>query len=149
MRIIASFAVVLSMIVMMSTTVQAQPHIAESLLIHLDLDLDASAIAPTNIQVKIHASDHYNDSYFASPIDPEEGSTVDWTQDLPIMTSNNVPMRLIFHISDTTGAPLPAGYTVDWTMSGDTGEQSGNTFLLPADTSGDMNLSVQGSVVSQ
>jgi hypothetical protein len=34
-------------------------------------------------------------------------------------------------------------------MSGDIGEQSGGSYVIPADSSDDMNLTVQGTVVSQ
>lgn len=149
MKILALLVAIISLVCTTSTVSFAQAHIAESLLIHLDLDLDKSAISPTNVQVKIHATDHYADYYFASPNDPGEDDEIDWNQDLQIMASDTVPMRLIFHISDTNGAALPTGYTVDWDMSSDSGDQSGNSFIIPADTSGDMSLSVQGSVTSQ
>jgi len=149
MKLFISTLTALCMLCLVNTAAFAQAQIAESLLIHLDLDLDKSALSPTNVQVKIHATDHYADYYFASPADPGEGDEIDWNQDLQIMVSDNVPMRLIFHISDTNGAALPAGYTVDWDMSGDSGEESGNSFIIPAGTSGDMSLSVQGSVTSQ
>ena len=149
MKILTLLVAVMSLMFATSTTSFAQPQIAESLLIHLDLDLDKSALSPTNVQVKIHATDHYADYYFASPLDPGEGDEVDWNQDLQIMVSDNVPMRLIFHVSDTSGAALPAGYTVQWDMSSDSGQQSGNAFIIPAGTSDDMNLSVQGTVTSQ
>lgn len=146
MKILTLLVAVMSLIFATSTTSFAQAQIAESLLIHLDLDLDKSALSPTNVQVKIHATDHYADYYFASPNDPGEGDEIDWNQDLQIMVSNAVPMRLIFQISDTSGSPLPAGYSVDWDMSSDSGDQSGNAFIIPAGTSDDMSLTVQGSV---
>lgn len=150
MRIITSFCLTLLVVCMMSAQAFAQARIAESLLIHLDLDLDKSALSPTNVQVKIHATDHYSDAYFASPVDPGEGDNVDWNQDLQIIVSDNVPMRLIFHISDTSGTSLPSGYTVQWNMNANSGaEQSGNTLIIPAGTSDDMNLTVQGTVISQ
>ena len=148
MKLLSSIVCSLCLMCFISTTCFAQARIAESLLVRLDLDLDKSALSPANIQVKIHATDHYADYYFASPLDPGEGDEIDWNQDLQIVVSDNVPMRLIFSISDTSGAALPSGYSVDWNISGDSGEQSGNTFVIPADTSGDMNLSVQGTVSS-
>lgn len=148
MKIITTLVAILSFVCITNTTCLAQAQIAESLLIHLNLSLDKSAISSTNVQVKIHATDHYADYYFASPLDPDEDNEIDWNQDLQVMVGENVPMRLIFHISDTSGAALPAGTSVDWSMSGDSGEQSGNTFVIPAGTSDEMNLSVQGTVSS-
>lgn len=149
MKVLTLLFAIMSLICTTNTAAFAQASIAESLLIHLDLDLDKSALSSTNVQVKIHATDHYADYYFASPLDPDEDNVIDWNQDLQVIVSDAVPMRLIFHISDTSGAPLPAGYTVDWNMSGDSGDQSGSAFIIPAATSGDMNLSVQGTVTSQ
>lgn len=149
MRIIASIVAFCTLLFWTQANALAQANIAESLLIHLDLSLDKSAISNTNVQVKIHATDHYADYYFASPEDPDEDNEIDWNQDLQVMVSDEVPMRLIFHISDTNGAALPVGSSVNWSMSGDSGEQSGNAFVIPADTSDELNLSVQGTVVSQ
>ena len=130
MKTLTSLAALLCLVCTTTAVSFAQPQIAESLLIHLDLDLDKSAISPTNVQVKIHATDHYADYYFASPNDPGEGDEIDWNQDLQVMVSDAVPMRLIFHISDTNGAPLPAGYTVNWDMSSDSGDESGYSFII-------------------
>lgn len=131
----------------------AQPHLANSLLVHLDLDLDKSAISPTNVQVRIHATDRINDTYYASQVDPEEDENdIEWNQDLPLMIDSNVPMRLIFHVNTTDGSPLPQGYAVQWQYSLDgSGSQdmTGNAVLIPAGSSGDMNLTVQGSVAAQ
>jgi len=146
MKTILSIVSSLCILCLVNAAAFAQAPTAESLLIHLDLDLDKSAISPANVQVKIHATDHYADYYFASPMDPGEGDEIDWNQDLQVMVGENVPMRLIFHISDTSGAPLPAGASVDWNMSVDSGSQSGNTYVIPAGTSGDMDLSVDGTV---
>jgi hypothetical protein len=149
MKTLTILAAIITLVCISNTAAFAQASTDESVLIHLNLSLDKSALSSTNIQVKIHATDHYADYYFSSPDDPDEDNEIDWNQDLQVMVGENVPMRLIFHITDTNGAPLPTGYTVDWNMSGDSGNQSGSSFIIPADTSGDMNLSVQGTVTSQ
>lgn len=149
MRIITSIVISLALLFLAAGTACAQGHVADSLLIHLNLDLDKSVLSSANLQVKIHATDHYADYYFSSPEDPDEDNVIDWNQDLQVMVSDTVPMRLIFHISDTSGAALPSGYSVDWNMNGDIGDQSGSSYVIPADASGDMNLSVQGTVTSQ
>jgi hypothetical protein len=130
----------------------AQPHLTESLLLHLDLDLDKSAISSSNIQVRIHATDRISDSYFASPPDSLEDDTVEWDQDLPLSIDSNLPMRLIFHVNSTNGAPLSSGIMVQWQYDLDGGgfqNMSNNSVTIPADSSGDMNLTVSGTVTVQ
>lgn len=128
---------------------QAQPHLADSLLVHLDLDLDKSAISPTNVQVKLHATDGMSDQYYASQVDPGEGDEVEWSQDIPLTVDSNVSLRLIFHIADVNGGSIPSGYSVQWQSDLDGQSFQGPSVVIPAGSSGDMNLSVQGTVISQ
>ena len=149
--LISTLVIALALLGTVSIT-HAQPHVAQSLLVHLDLDLDKSALSPTNVQVRIHATDRINDTYYASPVDPGEGDEVEWNQNLPLMVDSNLPMQLIFHLGDINGAPIPSGFAVQWQYDlNDSGYQdmTGNAVIIPANSSGDMNLTVQGTVVSQ
>lgn len=131
---------------------RAQPHLADSLLLKLDLDLDKSALSPINVQVRIHATDRISDTYYASPVDPGEGDEVEWNQDVPLLVDSDVPMRLIFHLNDVNGSPLPPGYAVQWQYDLDgsgLAEMVGNAVMVPAGSSGDMDLIVRGTVVRQ
>ena len=145
-------ACIIVIIFVASKPAASQPHLANSLLLLLDLSLDASALAPANIQVRIHATDRINDTYYASPVDPDEGDSVTWRQQLPLMIDSNFPMRLIFHIAATSGAPTPPGYAVEWTYDLDGSgmqDMTGSTVIIPAGSSGDMNLTVRGTAVAR
>jgi hypothetical protein len=151
---VSTFIICISLLLggLFSQAVFAQPHLTESLLLHLDLDLDKSAFSSSRVQVKIHATDRISDSYFASPVDSLESDTVEWDQDLPLSIDSNIPMRLIFHLNSTDGAPLPSGFIVQWQYDLDgSGFQNmnSNSVTIPADSSGDMGLTVSGAVVAQ
>lgn len=153
-RLNTIFIVTIATLLMMGIGVStsAQPHVDESLLVHLDLDLDKSAVSPTNVQVRVHATDGLSDQYFASPVDPDEDDTVEWNQDLPLTVDSNYSMRLIFHIADPNGGPIPAGYAVQWQYDLDGSgfqDTTGHAITIPAGSSGDMNLTIQGSVLAQ
>ncbi len=145
------FILLALLIVILPASAPAQlGSVQQSLLVHLNLTLVMPARAPSPLMVRIHATDRINDTYYTSQDDPHQDANVDWQQDLPLSVSDASPLRLIFQITTEDGSPPPAGYAIQWQYStnGRFQYMAGNTVIIPAGTSGDMNLTVRGTVVA-
>ena len=145
------FIVLALLVVVLPSRATAQlGSVQESLLVHLNLSLAMPARAPVPLLVRIHATDRINDTYYTSQDDPSQNASLDWQQDLPLSVSDTSPLRLIFQITTEDGSPPPAGYAIQWQYStnGSFQYMAGNTVTIPAGSSGDMDLTVRGTVVA-
>jgi len=125
--------------------------VRSTVIMHMNLTLDKSILPTTGVMVRLHARDAHSDTYYTSPIDADNGTTVNWRQDLPFSVSETQPLQMTLQTGTSDGVPLPAGYTVQWQYAVGSGAykyMNGDTATVAAGKTEDATVTVRGTIVA-
>jgi len=135
-----------------ATIAYTQLDMTNSVLIHLDLELDKGLLGEESVQVRMSAQDRHINVHFDSPVAGPDEPILVWQQDIPLIVDEGMPLVVMFELKRAGGYRLPADYRVDAQYSVDGGtyrQLTTNTLQVPGGFTGDVSLSISGTVVKR
>jgi|GEM_PF-5492181 len=129
-----------------------QLDMTNSVLIHLDLELDKSLLGEEEVQVRMSAMDRHINVHFDSPVAGPDEPVLIWQQDIPLIVDEGMPLQVMFELKRAGGYRLPLDYRVDaqYSVNGSTyRELTTNTLQVPGGYTGEASLSISGTVVKR